>query len=284
MGWGIACGSLVTLGLVNTLVYAGQFSFYRMTRRSECAECLPIGYYECLCRLRAGTPGDAIVLDTICMNYRQSLWTTNLGDAVPFFPRLLGWMSTCPIPRRRMRGTLGNGRSATAIGAATEFQSQELSRYFARQADYLILLDEAKPGNEWHVRESIPRVRSVWFETTILRLVPHQEGQARVAPIHGGCSENAPKREGVSLNRVTPLLRSRDGRNVVNRSAVLLACLGWFREQVGGAAKIATEWAANLAEQGWRVSYVCGSEEVERRFQSAKGCHNKIQARRLYDP
>ncbi len=45
------------------------------------------------------------------------------------------------------------------------------------------------------------------------------------------------------------------------QSAVLIACQGWFHEQVGGSAKIATDLAVYLAEQGWRVCYVCGTED-----------------------
>lgn len=40
---------------------------------------------------------------------------------------------------------------------------------------------------------------------------------------------------------------------------MLIACHAWFRDQIGGSQKIATDLAEYLAAQGRRVCYVCGA-------------------------
>ena len=41
----------------------------------------------------------------------------------------------------------------------------------------------------------------------------------------------------------------------------VVACQAWFYEQIGGSFKIATELAEHLAASGFRVCYVCGTQE-----------------------
>ena len=47
------------------------------------------------------------------------------------------------------------------------------------------------------------------------------------------------------------------------KQTVIIACHAWFHEQIGGSFKIATEQAIDLANQGYRVCYVCSSNLPE---------------------
>jgi glycosyltransferase involved in cell wall biosynthesis len=50
-------------------------------------------------------------------------------------------------------------------------------------------------------------------------------------------------------------------RNMKHRfdNTVIITCVGWYHEQIGGSLKLATEFAEHLARRGFRVCYVCGT-------------------------
>ena len=71
---------MLLLGLLNTVVYAGQFVLYRAIGSTQRSEVLPDGYYKSLEYLRNTSARDAVIVDPTSLQYKMTLWTVDVAE------------------------------------------------------------------------------------------------------------------------------------------------------------------------------------------------------------
>ena len=98
---------LLSLGAVNTVVYAGQFPFYRLTRAKVRSMSLQSDYWRALDYVRRSTPLRSIVLDGVITGTTDVNVTVMLGERRVSFAqsvRPLFEKGSIPSPRSTEAG------------------------------------------------------------------------------------------------------------------------------------------------------------------------------------
>jgi hypothetical protein len=88
--WRAVAVMALLIGTGNSLVYAGQFAFYRLTGRGHPAE-IPSDYALALDYIRSHTPADAVVVDPNGDRLRNTIGTLLIGERQVWLPT---WYST----------------------------------------------------------------------------------------------------------------------------------------------------------------------------------------------
>jgi hypothetical protein len=139
-------GIVLLLGLVNTGVYAGQFSVSRAIGRSERTQQLSADYCRVLVHLRQHADPHAIIIDAAGFDYIQTLWTPALAERRVLLPS--HWYDRV-FAVSKTRSWLQARQADFQAWEATGYRDAELSRRFAMWADYLILPAPASVGEPW---------------------------------------------------------------------------------------------------------------------------------------
>lgn len=126
----VPAAGVLLLGFLNTAAYTGQFVLYRAIGSTTRSQTLPVGYYRSLENVRDTTSVNAIVLDPTSLRYDSTLWTVDLAERRAFLPNDCGLLGAKPDGSRLLSYRRWEN---------SRFGDRELSRYFSRQADYLVL-------------------------------------------------------------------------------------------------------------------------------------------------
>lgn len=141
-----SAGLLVVLGALNTLVYVGQFPFYRLTGSERRSLALPLSYFRTLGYVRRFTPRDAIVLDGTSVQTTDVNLIVMLGERRVYLPSPFDLSAgedtvrTLNFQDRLVDWTKWD---------ATNLTDPSLSAKLARESDYLITKMGSPPLADW---------------------------------------------------------------------------------------------------------------------------------------
>lgn len=136
--WRAVAALALLLGVGNTLVYAGQFSFYRFSGRGRSAS-IPVDYANALDYVRHSTPRNAVVVDPNGDLLKDTIGTVLIGERQVWLPTIYTvdlFKSDADKPEIMARPALW--RSWEQSG----FRDEAAAATIAGQTDVLV----AKPG------------------------------------------------------------------------------------------------------------------------------------------
>ena len=147
---GIACALLLGAGFAQTLAYIGQFPLVRfMESVRRGAKALPLDYCRALEWIRVSRPRDAVVIDGVRLgsSFPPNISTTLfLAGRLPFLARSGTFAANRLDPDLSLRNLLW-GQWETG-----GFTDRQLSTYFARRGDWLVLSVTLPSLSGWEER------------------------------------------------------------------------------------------------------------------------------------
>ena len=148
----VPAAALVVLGMINTLGYAGQFAYYRLSHKYDRALAMPADYDEALNFIRLNTPRDSILIDTLSLGHTES--SNNLVAATmlvaqrrTYLPtqydiEMLGVATKSPELLQRL--------ADYKIWHDNKYSNPIVSTQFAKAGDYILLpLDSPLDAQNW---------------------------------------------------------------------------------------------------------------------------------------
>ncbi len=140
-------GLFVSLGVVNTLVYAGQFAYYRLFDKDKRSTAMPVEYDHALKVIRESTPVNAIVIDPFSLDFKDFSSTVMLAERRSFLPTHYDLHYGTRDEYKELALKRLDNWQAWKNGM---FASAELSSLFAKSADYILVSsDVLLPMDEW---------------------------------------------------------------------------------------------------------------------------------------
>jgi hypothetical protein len=136
----IAAAGFIGLGLLCTMVYAGQFVVYRVRDSRAGALVLPADYVACLKFIRDQTPPAAIVIDSESADYAKSIPTVSIGERRVYLPTKYAQqiLATESLHSQEIAQRSDDYQKWSDGG----FTDSGLCRKFAQNADVLLIKSE----------------------------------------------------------------------------------------------------------------------------------------------